>query len=154
MLEEVKADQFPQFATFGERLKSLSAAKRAPAGGSRAETPMAAYLDLQRNYYQLLRTCGFELPFYDLAPLSQPPPALVALHPALGPDHAVIAQKLIRGSLQKGSELRLEIAELECRDVHVKGSLIVECLPGDEGFKQGKYLRRTPGEMHFARYIR
>lgn len=146
ILGDFGADQFPQFATYGERLKSLTAAKRAPLAGAISETPMAAYLDLQRNYYQLLKTCGFELPFCDEPiPPSQPPPALVALHPALGPDHAVIAQKLIRGSLQKGSELRLEIAELECQNVHVKGSLIVECLPSDERLSRSSAFAELQG---------
>ncbi len=123
--ESWQPDQLPQFATSGERLKSLSAAKRSPTGTATIETPLTAYLDMQQGLRALIHSCGFDLP----VPSSAPPSVVIALHPALGPDHAIIRQKLVAGSLGENSELRLDIANIDCRDLHLHGSLIVESRP-------------------------
>src|SRR5262249_3380809 len=57
--------------------------------------------------------------------LQKGPPFLILLHPALGPPFHVIAKKILHGTLEKGAELQLEIADLEIRQLHLKGSLRV-----------------------------
>ncbi|KAF5201789.1 Utp--glucose-1-phosphate uridylyltransferase 3 protein [Thalictrum thalictroides] len=53
------------------------------------------------------------------------PPFIILLHPALGPLWEVTRQKFYGGSISKGSELQLEVAELFWRNVELEGSMIV-----------------------------
>ncbi|CAN6350728.1 unnamed protein product [Urochloa humidicola] len=53
------------------------------------------------------------------------PPFLIFLHPALGPFWDIIHQKFVGGSVSKGSELQIEVAEFLWKDVELDGSLII-----------------------------
>lgn len=117
-----RADELAQFATKGSRLKSLSAAKRSLSSSAHFETPQSAYLDMQLGLRALLTSCGWTLPMEKEFVAT----SALYLHPALGPDYTIICQKLDGGSLGENSELRLEIANIDCRHLQLFGSLIVE----------------------------
>ncbi|XP_022746783.1 UTP--glucose-1-phosphate uridylyltransferase 3, chloroplastic-like isoform X2 [Durio zibethinus] len=53
------------------------------------------------------------------------PPFLIFLHPALGPLWEVTRQKFHGGSISKGSELQIEVAEFLWRNVQLEGSMII-----------------------------
>ncbi|XP_022764976.1 UTP--glucose-1-phosphate uridylyltransferase 3, chloroplastic-like isoform X2 [Durio zibethinus] len=53
------------------------------------------------------------------------PPFLIFLHPALGPLWEVTRQKFSGGSISKGSELQIEVAEFLWRNVQLEGSMII-----------------------------
>ncbi len=126
---QIDDDLLPTFAIFCNRAKILSAAKRAQSASSPAETPQQAYHDLHRSSFALLASCGIALPHWE----GEMPPAVIALHPSLGPDWRIIAQKIRGGSIEKGSELRLEIAELDSADLRLSGSFHIICeTPRDE----------------------
>jgi hypothetical protein len=47
-------------------------------------------------------------------------------HPALGPLYSIIEQKIRGGKISEGSEMQLEIAEIDLEKVELQGSLIIE----------------------------
>lgn len=115
------------YLTYNDRAKTLSVTKNSfTPGKSMLETPEGAFYDLMKIYDQLLRDrCQMDLPsFFDADTyLEKGPSILVRMHPALGPLHAVIAQKIQGGSITQGSELELEIAELQMTNLTLEGSL-------------------------------
>lgn len=126
------ADYFPAEETFislNKRHKTISAIKREfTMGASLLETPEGCYLDLQKNARELLtQHCGFTVPeiYEDARLFTEGPSFIFRYHPSLGPYYSVIAQKIRRGRLNWGSEVQLEIAELDIQDLDVEGSLIV-----------------------------
>ncbi len=118
----------PTFVMFNKRHKTISPIKRGFTE-SILETPFAALYDT----LQLARELFKEKLLVDLPKLPEEghfcegvAPFMITYHPALGPLYDVIAQKIQRGHISFGSELVLEIAELEMRDFDLKGSFIVE----------------------------
>lgn len=115
------------YIVYNRRLKTLSTAKSAYKGdGNLQGTPEGAYFDLLQNRYDLLRNyCGFNLPEMGSPEqyLQQGPSFIFHYHPALGPLYSIIAQKIQKGSLEEGSELLLEIAELKIKELSLNGSL-------------------------------
>lgn len=117
------------FATYYERRKTLSPTKESlqDRQGS-AGSPQACYYDMLCNYRELLQEhCSWSLP-----PLSEDsvyglPPFLIYLHPALGPIFEIIGQKLRIGTMIKGSELRIEAAEIDIEKIYLEGSLQILC---------------------------
>jgi len=122
-----KEMQSRTFITLNKRKKTIATAKKEFAfGSSMKETPEDCYLTFLENAKDLLENyCGFELPsFRD--PLSffvDGPPFIFLYHPALGPQYAIIAKKLREGRLAMGSELKLQIADLDVEGLDVDGSL-------------------------------
>jgi UTP---glucose-1-phosphate uridylyltransferase len=107
----------PIFLTYNDRGKTISVAKkRWEEGSSIAETPEGAFADLQKVYRQLLKGCG----------VAVEEEVYISLHPALGPLWSVVEQKVRGGDLRRGSELRLELVDLDWERVKVEGSLIVQ----------------------------
>ncbi|XP_057804639.1 UTP--glucose-1-phosphate uridylyltransferase 3, chloroplastic isoform X2 [Salvia miltiorrhiza] len=122
-------DDLDTFIVYNERRKVTSSAKkkRRHADKSLHQTPDGALLDMMRNAYDLLSRCGVTIPevednemYVDCGP-----PYLILLHPALGPLWEVIRQKFVGGSIAKGSELQIEVAEFLWRNVQLNGSLVI-----------------------------
>lgn len=113
----IQGDEWKKLSTYvayNSRKKSISSTKRAyKEGESLDDTPQGAFNDLQENMAELFKSCGMHLE-------GNP---LIWIHPALGPYWSIIRQKVSGGSLK--GELELEIAEVEMRDCHIEGSLLV-----------------------------
>ena len=125
-------DNLPTFVlyTLRRRITSSAKKKRAPESMNLAQTPDGSFLDLLRNASDLLKRCNVAHPPPDDQPLeeylSDGPEFIYSALPSIGPLWDVVEQKLQGGEIKKGSEVRLEIAEIEWRDVSVQGSLFVE----------------------------
>ncbi|KAI8002510.1 hypothetical protein LOK49_LG08G00692 [Camellia lanceoleosa] len=91
------------------------------------QTPEGSLLDIIRNAYDLLSHCDIKIPKIEGNDkyVDSGPPYLVFLHPALGPLWEVTRQKFHGGSISKGSELQIEVAEFSWRNVQLHGSLKV-----------------------------
>ncbi|KAI8017884.1 hypothetical protein LOK49_LG04G03035 [Camellia lanceoleosa] len=91
------------------------------------QTPEGSLLDIIRNAYDLLSHCDIKIPKIEGNDkyVDSGPPYLIFLHPALGPLWEVTRQKFHGGSISKGSELQIEVAEFSWRNVQLHGSLIV-----------------------------
>lgn len=126
---DVHAMELPTYATFGERRKTISVTKRGyQSGGPLLETPEGCYLDLLRNARELLVDyCGFSCPDVpsDEQYLQKGPSFHCQIHPKMGPLYAIIAQKMRRGTLTEGSELQLDVTDLDLEEITVRGSMLV-----------------------------
>ncbi len=116
------------FVTYNHRHKTISTAKKAYiAGGPVQETPEECFYVQLQSARELLARCGVSLP----PPRSldeyllQGPDALFLYHPALGPLYSLIAQKISGGSFSSGSELQLEIADIQLENLQLDGSLFI-----------------------------
>ncbi|XP_065871115.1 UTP--glucose-1-phosphate uridylyltransferase 3, chloroplastic [Euphorbia lathyris] len=121
-------DKLDTFIVYNERRKVTSSAKkRRHADSSLHQTPDGALLDILRNAYDILSHCDIELPEIEGNDryVDSGPPFLIFLHPALGPLWEVTRQKFSGGSISKGSELQVEVAEFLWRNVELDGSLNV-----------------------------
>lgn len=123
-------DKLDTFVVFNKRRRVTSSAKRKRrlADKSLHQTPDGSLLDILRNAHDLLSQCDIELPEIESNEkyLNSGPPFLILLHPALGPLWEVTRQKFYEGSISKGSELQVEVAEFLWRNVQLDGSLIIE----------------------------
>ncbi|KAL7108918.1 hypothetical protein ACP275_06G143000 [Erythranthe tilingii] len=122
-------DGLDTFIVYNERRKVTSSAKkrRRPTDNSLHQTPDGSLLDIMRNAYDLLSHCGITIPKVEGNEeyANSGPPYLILLHPALGPLWEVTRQKFLGGSISKGSELQIEVAEFLWRNVQLDGSLII-----------------------------
>jgi hypothetical protein len=117
------------FVTYNDREKTISVTKKLyKKEGELEETPEGAYFQLLQNHRQLLQKyCQFDVPeigdknIY----LETGPDMIFLFHPSLGPLWSVIAQKIQGGKLFCGSEMQLEIAEVEIKDLSLQGSLLI-----------------------------
>jgi hypothetical protein len=126
--KEIPLKTAKTFATYNFRHKTISVAKKAfLPGKSFLETPEQCFYELLSANRELLTECGFSLP--NEIPieeyLEKGPSVLFLYHPALGPLYSIIRQKMRHGSLSRGAELFLEIAEIDFEHVSVEGSLQV-----------------------------
>jgi len=125
-------DSLPTFVlyTLRRRITSSAKKKRDPNSKKLAQTPDGSFLDLLRNASDLLRRCNVAHPSPDDQTvdvyLQDGPEFIFSTNPSIGPLWDVIEQKIQGGEIKKGSEVRLEIAEIEWRDVVVRGSFFVE----------------------------
>lgn len=123
-------DELDTFVIYNERRKVTSSAKRRrkPNETNLHQTPDGSFLDVMRNGYDLLRSCGVTMPEMvgNHCYVDTGPPFIVLQHPALGPLWSIIRQKIRGGSIAEGSEVQLEIAEFSWRNVEVNGSLLVK----------------------------
>ncbi|KAG6578459.1 UTP--glucose-1-phosphate uridylyltransferase 3, chloroplastic, partial [Cucurbita argyrosperma subsp. sororia] len=122
-------DILDTFIVYNERRRVTSSAKRTRKHASESlhQTPDGALLDILRNAHDLLSRCNIEVPVVESNDMyvDSGPPYLILLHPALGPLWEVARQKFSGGSISKGSELQVEVAEFLWRNVQLDGSLIV-----------------------------
>lgn len=121
------ADITRSYITSNQRKKTISTIKKEFAfGSSMLQTPEQCYIDLLENGRDLLvNYCDFQVPLLnDSMSFFQNGPAFIFLyHPALGPLYQIIQQKLKKGRLAVGSELKLEIADLYVENLDIDGSL-------------------------------
>ncbi|MBX9743618.1 MAG: hypothetical protein K2X08_00205 [Chlamydiales bacterium] len=115
------------FVMYNERKKTISTTKKAYfPGGSFQETPEQGFYDLLQASREVLEIyCDFTLPVKrSIIEMQQFGPECAFLyHPALGPLYSLIGQKLRKGCLSLGSELQLEIAQVEIASLNLQGSL-------------------------------
>lgn len=128
-LKMITADKLQTFLTFNERLKTISVTKKSHSIGQPIiETPEGCFYDLLVNYYDLLvNYCHVSMPEMVKAEDFQTkgPPFLLFYHPALGPLFTVIGQKIHGGTWKKGTEVNLEIAEVDLTHLDIEGSLSI-----------------------------
>jgi len=128
-LSEEEKGAMPAFSLFNKRQKTHSTTKRSYKEGMHlAQTPVQAFYDLQTTYRDLLsHDCRISVPeigsFEEY--LENGPGCVVDIHPALGPLFHVVGQKLRGGEMARGSELHLEISELDVENLRLSGSLRV-----------------------------
>ncbi|GAB2299315.1 UTP--glucose-1-phosphate uridylyltransferase 3, chloroplastic [Dionaea muscipula] len=122
-------DTLDTFIVYNERKRVTSSAKKKRRKGNKSlhQTPDGALLDITRNAYDLLFCCNIEIPKIGSNDeyIESGPPFMILLHPALGPLWEVTRQKFSGGSISKGSELQIEVAEFLWRDVQLDGSMLI-----------------------------
>ena len=118
----------PVFLTFNERRKTIGTTKKElTPGSSLVETPEGCFLEQMSNAQELLKEyCCFDIPEMHGGDLVVHPSCIFFYHPALGPLYRIIAQKIRGGSLSLGSELQLNIVNIDIEGLEVAGSLIIE----------------------------
>ena len=125
----IEEDAFPTYVTFNERRKTISTTKRKTAfEGQLLETPEGCFYDFMQNAQELLsQDCGMNLVAVqdESEFLREGPSFLMSYHPALGPFYSIIRQKIQGGEILNGSELQLEIADLEMKNLSLNGSLLI-----------------------------
>lgn len=128
-------DELPSFLTYNHRNETISVTKRSYKEGAEIwETPVGCLYEILANNQALLRLhCGMDVPdFSDTdSYLSEGPNLFFLYHPALGPVYSIIGQKLRDGRIAAGSELQLELAELDMENLQLDGSLYIhatDCL--------------------------
>ncbi|GMN41255.1 hypothetical protein TIFTF001_010460 [Ficus carica] len=123
-------DTLDTYIVFNERKRVTSSAKkkRRHTDKSLHQTPDGSLLDIVRNASDLLSQCDIKLPEIEGNEkyVGSGPPFLILLHPALGPLWEVTRQKFYGGSISKGSELQVEVAEFLWWNVQLDGSLVIE----------------------------
>lgn len=114
------------FVLYNHRKKTISTTKKAYiSGGSFQETPEQSFYDVLKAASELLKLhCSFSLPPPRSIEETQKlgPACAFLYHPALGPLYSVIAQKIRGGKLTLGSELQIELAEMDLENVEIEGS--------------------------------
>jgi len=138
------------FITYNIRSKTIVTAKKAYKPGSPLyDTPPGCFYELLQNHEHLFRSiCGFSMPLLGTVEdyLEKGPGFYIHFHPALGPLYSVIGQKIRQGSMAIGSELQLDIAELDIGQLHLDGSLLInaECILGHmNGKRQMTYSKNN-----------
>lgn len=126
---DIVEDTLDTYIVYNERRKVTSSSKKnkSLADKSLRQTPEGSLLDIIRNASDLLSQCAIMIPKIEDNGkyFHSRPPFLILLHPALGPLWEVTRQKFYGGTILKGSELQIEIAELFWRNVELDGSMIL-----------------------------
>ncbi len=129
-LKEGARDVLQTYLTYNHRRKTISAVKREfTLGSSLLETPEGCFLDILQNVRDVLTTeCHVQVPLAgDPIQFFEKGPSFIALyHPALGPLYSVIGQKWRGGKLHAGSEVQLQISEVDFENLVIDGSLLVQ----------------------------
>lgn len=129
-LNPITSKDLQTFVTYNVRRKTIAATKKSYEPGSSAlETPEGCFFEMMENHRELLVDhCGLQMPSQGSLEdnLKNGPSFIVLFNPGLGPWYSVIAQKISGGQLTKGSELQLEIAELQLQDLYLEGSLLIK----------------------------
>ncbi|KAK1284441.1 hypothetical protein QJS10_CPB21g01343 [Acorus calamus] len=117
------------FIVYNERRRVTSSAKKKRKSSDKSlhQTPDGALLDITRNAVDLLSQSNVKIPKMkdNNECFHAGPPYLILLHPALGPLWEVTRQKFHGGSISKGSELQIEVAEFFWSNVQLEGSLLI-----------------------------
>ncbi|MCB1149069.1 MAG: hypothetical protein KDK48_02805 [Chlamydiia bacterium] len=127
---EGKKPSLRTFVCHGKRHKTLATTKRTlkECKGSEQTAEKAFYDRLKCHWELFSDRCGMQLdPLCSFEEFLQAGPNyLIHYIPALGPLYSVIAQKIRGGTLSKGSELSLKIAELDVENLALEGSLLID----------------------------
>ena len=114
------------FTLMLEREKIISTTKQKLTDNESYNTPEKAFYDLQVLWQNFLKTsCNSSLPLtLSLADfLHKGPGCIIYLSPLLGPLYSIIAQKISCLNLEKGSELIIDMAEVNISQLWLAGSL-------------------------------
>jgi UTP---glucose-1-phosphate uridylyltransferase len=115
------------FVTKNIRRKTITAIKNQYlVEGSIFSTPFGAYFDVYQNYYDILANyCHLTLPSQQKIDdfLRDGPSLICYLSPLLGPLFTEMGKKIKKGKIEKGSELRLDLADLYMENLSLSGSL-------------------------------
>ncbi|MBN1914417.1 MAG: UTP--glucose-1-phosphate uridylyltransferase [Parachlamydiales bacterium] len=124
-----KNEMTKTFITYNDRKKTISTVKKVfHPEKTPHETPEKCFYDLLINQSELLNILKIThptLPSFEQF-IQEGPGWVFLYHPALGPLYSIIAQKMQKGILALGAELRLQIAEADIRNISLTGSLMVE----------------------------
>ncbi len=112
--------EMPTYLTYNIRRKTISATKKeVKKGTSILGTPEGCFMDMIYNGHELLSDYSkMEVPECVCGRAS----FILQYHPALGPLYSIIGQKIQGGKIHRGSELCLEIADLQMINLELKGS--------------------------------
>jgi UTP---glucose-1-phosphate uridylyltransferase len=121
--------QLPSYLTYNKRNKTITVTKRSYEPSKPFdETPERCFytlLTLNRNVCE--SHCKMIVP-----PLASEaecahhgPNVLILFHPALGPLYHVIGQKIRGGQIAEGSELQVDLAEVDIENLSLTGSLLI-----------------------------
>ena len=122
-------DNLPSYVTYNERRKTISTTKqKTTANNQLLETPEGCFYDFMQNAQELLsQYCSVKFTSVNNKSvfMEKVPPFLLHYHPALGPFYSIIKQKIYGGEILSGSEIQLEIADLDMKDFFLDGSLLI-----------------------------
>lgn len=128
--KEISPDKYLSLSTFvtqNIRRKTITVIKNHYVeGGPIVDTPLEAYFDVLQNYFDvLLNYCRVSLPTIQTIShfISDGPSFVCYLNPMLGPLFSSISEKICGGKIDKGSELKLDIADLYLENLSLTGSL-------------------------------
>lgn len=123
------AEDLPSFIIRYPRNKAIAVTKKEyKEEEGLLETPPGAYYAILGNYYTLFKEhCRIDIlkAGTEEEYVENRWGFLAYLHPALGPQFDIIAQKIREGKIAEGSTLELEIAELDLLNLDLKGSLSI-----------------------------
>jgi UTP---glucose-1-phosphate uridylyltransferase len=152
-LAKQEFSQLKTFILYNQRRKTISTTKNSyQPNQSVLSTPEQAFYDLLSNNYELFLSCQFCLPSWNTIDdyLINGPACLILFHPALGPLYSIIEQKIRKGKMTQGSELKLEIAEVDIEQLDLDGSLSI-IAQSPLGHHEGhllKYGRESRAILH------
>ena len=130
LLKEGERGTLKTFLTYNTRRKTISVTKKSHAPGMPLiETPEGCFYEHLENCRELLvEHCRVDVPALGSQTqyMKGGPAYFFLYHPALGPLYSVIGQKIRGGKFYQGSELQLEISELNMENLSLKGSLLIE----------------------------
>lgn len=110
------------YITYNQRRKTISTTKKEfSLGASLIETPEGCFVDMMHNAKELLSSCQIAVCDKNKSHM----PVTVLYHPALGPMYSIISQKVSCGVIAAGSELEMQIAEVDVKGLTLDGSLKV-----------------------------
>jgi len=143
-LQEGQAKELKTFITFNDRQKTISSTKKSyHPGESINGTPDGAHFYLTQERTRFLRDdCGMDIAETDDVEsyLSEGPAVLLKWHPGLGPLYSIMRQKIRQGRMARGSELSLELAELDLENLDLDGSLQIEARSPLGRWEKGQWL--------------
>ena len=114
------------FVTFSEREKTISTTKRSYSKDlPLEETPEGCYKHFLKNYHLLFEMCKIKMPTFKKYDIKSPP-FICYLSPHIGPLYMDISKKISKGSITKGSEIRIEISDIHIENISLDGSLLIE----------------------------
>ncbi|KPK33719.1 MAG: hypothetical protein AMS24_00095 [Chlamydiae bacterium SM23_39] len=121
------------FLTYNKREKTISCIKRKYDEKKYLETPLSCFYDFQKNYFDLLKNyskikISKIKKFEDF--IKKDLCFFCYLSPSIGPLFEDIAKKIRRGEIRYGSEMQIEIAEIEIKNIYLDGSMLI--LKGDQ----------------------
>jgi hypothetical protein len=132
------------FVVHNERHKTISVAKKVyQPGKPLSETPELCFYELLVANRELLLTCGIAIPRLRSPEeyLEKGPSVHFVYHPALGPLYSIISQKLRGGHVSLGSELILDLAEIDVENLELDGSLRICAAQPIGSYTDGGILR-------------
>ncbi len=128
-ISDDKLRELPVYLTYHERIKTISVAKRAyEESKPLLETPEGCFYEMMVNHHELLsKYCKVGVPTLSTEELylKRGPVLLFLFDPALGPIYSIIGQKIRGGTWKEGSEVQLEMSEVDIEDLCLEGSVII-----------------------------